>query len=332
MIGGTGLLGSEGAKALIESGHEVSTLSLPPIPAGSMLPAEMDIHFGNYLEMTDDEIRQRMDGCEGFVFAAGVDERIHATSPVYDFFKRHNIDPLHRFLTIAKECGVKHSVVLGSYFSWADRTMPELDLYKHHPYIRSRVDQAEMALSFADEHMSVAILEIPYVFGSQAGRKPVWVFLVEQIMNMKDATVYQEGGKKMVTIRQVGQAIDGAINHGVSGNIPVGYYNMNWSEMLAIMHKYMNCEDKRIIIVPKEAYISRMKARGEEERENGIEGGLDTAEFAKVFTRTLFINKDIIVDQLGVEADDIDKAIGESVRLSMEILEGNTDVIEMTAV
>ncbi len=136
----------------------------------------------------------------------------------------------------------------------------------------------------------------------------------------------------MVTIRKVGEARAGAIYHGVSGNIPVGYYNMNWSEMLAIMHKYMNCEDKRIIIVPKEAYISRMKARGEEEREHGMEGGLDTAEFAKVFTRTLFINKDIIVNQLGVEADDIDKAIGESVRLSMEILEGNTDVIEMTAV
>jgi dihydroflavonol-4-reductase len=332
MIGGTGLLGSEGAKALIENGHEVSTLSLPPIPAGSMLPEEMDIDFGNYLEMTDDEIRQRLDGCDGFVFAAGVDERIPATSPVYDFFKRHNIDPLRRFLAIAKECGVKHAVVLGSYFSWANRTMPELDLYQHHPYIRSRVDQAEMALSFADENMSVAVLEIPYVFGSQAGRKPVWVFLVEQIMNMKDATVYPEGGTTMVTIRQVGQAIAGAIKHAQSGNYPVGYYNMQWSELLSIMHKYMNCEEKKIIIVPKEAYISRMKEKGEKERQCGIEGGLDTAEFAKVFTSRLFIDKEMIVKQLGVEADDIDQAIGESVRLSMKILEGKTSVIDMTAV
>ena len=82
MIGGTGLIGSEGARALIEHGHEVSTLSLPPVPAGSMLPDEMKIDFGNYMEMTDKEIKEKMSGCEAFVFAAGVDERIEANSPV----------------------------------------------------------------------------------------------------------------------------------------------------------------------------------------------------------------------------------------------------------
>ena len=332
MIGGTGLLGSEGAKALLKDGHKVSALSLPPIPAGSLLPDGMDINFGNYMEMTDEEIRQSLEGCDGFVFAAGVDERIHATSPVYEFFKKYNIDPLERFLTIAKECGVKHAVILGSYFSWAHRAMPELNLYKHHPYIRSRVDQAEMALSFADDDMNVSVLEIPYVFGSQAGRKPVWVFLVEQIRNMKDATLYPEGGTAMVTIRQVGQAIAGAIRNGISGNYPVGYYNMQWSEMLSIMHKYMNREDKRIIVIPKEAYISAMQAKGAEEREKGIESGLDTFEFAKVFTRNLFIDREIMVNQLGVEEDDIERAIGESVCLSMEVLEGKTSVIDMTAV
>ncbi len=329
MIGGTGLIGSEGARALIEHGHEVSTLSLPPVPAGSMLPDEMKIDFGNYMEMTDKEIKEKMSGCEAFVFAAGVDERIEANSPVYDFFKKHNIDPLYRFLTIAKECGVKHVVVLGSYFSWAHRTMPELDLYKHHPYIRSRVDQAEMALTFADESMSVAILEIPYVFGSQEGRKPVWVFLVEQIKNMKGATMYPEGGTTMVTIRQAGQAIAGAVKNGLNGQYPVGYYNMEWSEMLSIMHKYMGCENKEIIVIPKDSYIKAMEAKGEDERIKGIESGLDTAEFAKVFTRKLFMDQDV-VSPLGMEPDDIEKAIGDSVRLSIEILEGKADVIDMT--
>lgn len=329
MIGGTGLIGSEGARALIEHGHEVSTLSLPPVPAGSMLPDEMKIDFGNYMEMTDKEIKEKMSGCEAFVFAAGVDERIEANSPVYDFFKKHNIDPLYRFLTIAKECGVKQVVVLGSYFSWAHRTMPELDLCKHHPYIRSRVDQAEMALTFADESMSVAILEIPYVFGSQEGRKPVWVFLVEQIKNMKGATMYPEGGTTMVTIRQAGQAIAGAVKNGLNGQYPVGYYNMEWSEMLSIMHKYMGCENKEIIVIPKDSYIKAMEAKGEDERIKGIESGLDTAEFAKVFTRKLFMDQDV-VSPLGMEPDDIEKAIGDSVRLSIEILEGKADVIDMT--
>ena len=34
MIGGTGLLGSQGAKELIERGHHVSSIALPPLPSG----------------------------------------------------------------------------------------------------------------------------------------------------------------------------------------------------------------------------------------------------------------------------------------------------------
>ena len=51
MIGGTGLLGSEAAKQLIERGHEVTSIALPPLPAGAVLPPEMKIEYGNYLEM-----------------------------------------------------------------------------------------------------------------------------------------------------------------------------------------------------------------------------------------------------------------------------------------
>ena len=90
MIGGTGLLGAEGARILIDQGHEVSTLSLPPIPEGSNLPEKMEISLGNYLTLTDDEIREHLKGCDGFVFAAGVDERVEAPSPVYSFFEKYN--------------------------------------------------------------------------------------------------------------------------------------------------------------------------------------------------------------------------------------------------
>ena len=51
MIGGTGLLGSEAAKELIARGHEVTSIALPPLPAGAVLPPEMKIEYGNYLEM-----------------------------------------------------------------------------------------------------------------------------------------------------------------------------------------------------------------------------------------------------------------------------------------
>ena len=60
MIGGTGLLGSEAARILIERGHEVVSIALPPLPEGAHLPPEMKIEFGNYLEMTDEEIKEKL--------------------------------------------------------------------------------------------------------------------------------------------------------------------------------------------------------------------------------------------------------------------------------
>ena len=60
MIGGTGLLGSEAAKVLISRGHEVTAMALPPLPEGAVLPPEMKIEYGNYLEMSDDELRKHL--------------------------------------------------------------------------------------------------------------------------------------------------------------------------------------------------------------------------------------------------------------------------------
>ena len=165
----------------------------------------MLFRFGNYLEMSDDEVRVLFSGCEGFVFAAGVDERVEGPAPIYDLFKKYNIDSLNRLLRIAKECGVRHTVVLGSYFSYFAKEWPQMHLTEYHPYIRSRIDQEKMALSYAEDGFDVAVLELPYIFGTQPGRRPVWVFLVENIRSMKGVTLWPKGGSTMVTVRQVGR-------------------------------------------------------------------------------------------------------------------------------
>src|SRR6056297_1672268 len=166
MIGGTGLLGSEAGFELIKRGHQVSTLALPPIPKGAELPPEMDIKLGNFIEMSDEELKEYFKGCEGFVFAAGIDERVPGTPPIYETYKKFNITALERLLRIAKETGVKHAVICGSYFSHFAKVRPKDELTKWHPYIRSRIDQEEMSISYADDNFDVAIIEIPYVFGT----------------------------------------------------------------------------------------------------------------------------------------------------------------------
>lgn len=185
-------------------------------------------------------------------------------------------------------------------------------------------------MEFADETFDVAVLELPYIFGTQPGRKPVWVFLVEQIMSMKKFTIYPKGGSTMLTVHQVGQAIAGAIEMNRGGNCyPIGYYNMTWKEMLAIVHKHMGCPNKRIITIPNWMYAIGGKKIMKEQKKNNIEGGLHMVKFTDLQCSNLFIDKALGCDKLGVEPDDIDAAIGDSVRLCMDVINKKVDALGM---
>ena len=196
MIGGTGLLGCEAARIFIERGHEVTSVALPPLPQGAPIPQEMKLEFCNIYEKSDDEIRELLRGHDCFVFAAGIDERVEFPAPVYDAYYKYNIAPLKRILPLCKEVGMKNAVILGSYFSFLHKNYPELKATEKHPYIRSRIDQENVAFSFADDNFDVSVLELPYIFGTQPGRKPVWVILIEQIkmMDKLPCTMYPGGG------------------------------------------------------------------------------------------------------------------------------------------
>lgn len=330
MIGGTGLLGSEAAAELIRRGHQVRTIALPPIPQDAVLPTEMEVELGNFMDMSDEQLKHHFDGCEGFVFAAGVDERVEGAPPIYDLFKKFNITALERLLRIAKSCGVRHTVICGSYFSYFAKTRPELELTKWHPYIRSRIDQENMAMSHADDDFNVAVLELPYIFGTQPGRKPVWVFLVEMIRKMRGVTMFPAGGTTMVTVRQVGQAIAGALEKTQGGRCwPIGYYNMTWIEFLAIVHKHMGNDGRRVLTIPKWMFAMSGKSIMKKHEREGTEGGLHMVKFADLQCSNQFIDKKIGCDLLDVQPDNIDTAIGDSIRLCLDVLDGKSKVIEM---
>ena len=332
IVGGTGLIGSETARELISRGHQVTAIALPPLPKGALLPPEMNIEYGNYMELNDEQLKKHLSGMDALVFAAGVDERIEGPAPIYDFFKKYNIDALERLIKVAKEVGVKHVSICGSYFSYFAKKWPHLELTKHHPYIRSRIDQEKMALSYAEKGFDVSILELPYIFGAQPGRKPVWVFLVESIRKMKKSTLYTQGGTTMVTVKQVAQGIAGALET-TSGGVayPFGFYNYEWKDFLKIVHKHMGYpRERKVITIPNFFFALQGAQINKAHKKKGTEGGLDMVKFTKLQTANLFIEPEEGALRLGVSEDDIDAAIGESVRLSLDILEAKTtDIVDM---
>ena len=323
LIGGTGLLGSATAAELIRRGHQVHAIALPQVPEGAPLAPEMKLEFKNYLTLSDDEIREYFKDCDGFVFASGVDERVEGPSPIYDFFCKYNVAPLENLLRIAKECGVKHSVICGSYFSHFEKIWPEKELYRWHPYIRCRIDQEKMALSLADDNFSVAILELPYIFGAQPGREPVWTLIVKVVRGMKGSTLYPKGGTTMVTVKQVAQAMVGALEKTIGGQCwPIGYYNMEWKKFLTIVHKHMGLPGRKVITIPTWMFKLGIKSMEKQLREPGAEGGLYMPKFADIQCAKTFIDKSLACVPLGVQEDDIDAAIGDSIRSSMDVMDG----------
>ncbi len=332
MIGGTGLLGCEAARIFLERGHQVKSVALPPLPEGAPIPEAMELEFCNIYEKSDDEIKAMMEGYDCFVFAAGIDERVEFPAPVYDAYYKYNIAPLKRILPLCKEVGMKNAVVLGSYFSYAAKQYPEMKLTEKHPYIKSRIDQEEVAFSFADENFDVAVLELPYIFGTQPGRKPVWVILIEQIkmMDKLPCTMYPGGGTAMLTVRQVGEVIVGAAEKSKGAKAwPISMYNQTWKEFLKIVYAARGMgNNRKIISIPP--WMMRMGLGGvkKEYAAKGIESGIDVDGLADIMDINLFIDRKYAVE-LGATEDDIASAITDSIKVSQAVFDGKAKLLEM---
>lgn len=342
LIGGTGLLGAEAARILIERGHQIVADALPPIPEGAYIPPEMELHLRDSNRRSDDELREVMKGCDCFIFASGIDERVECPPPVYDWYEKYNIAPLKRILPIAKEMGLKKAVILGSYFSMLDK--PEYGynkklpkgLKERNPYIRARLEQEKVVESFADENFSTCVLELPYIFGTQPGRQPVWTILIEQIavMDKMPMTMYPRGGTAMVTVHQVGQAIAGAaekLGEEYKGfhAFPIGMVNYTWKQFLKVVYDARGMgKNRKIVGIPSWVMKMGLGKTIKEYKAKGIESGLDVKYLPSIMNLNLFI-EDKTARALGVEEADINEAIFDSVRVSVACHNGEAKLLSM---
>jgi len=304
-------LGNAAARELIALGHEVRAVALPPV---LQVPPRVELEYKNYLLLSDDELRVCFSGCEGFVFAAGIDDGVN----------KFNVTPLERLLHIAKECSVKRAVICGSYLSYFDRKWPKLELTRFHPYIRSHVEREEAALSFADDNFNVAVLEFPYIFGVQQDREPVWTLLVKILRGMKWVTMYPNGGTTMITRNQAAQAIAGALEKSTgSKRWPIGCYNMPWKEFLLIVHKNMGIPERLVITIPNRLIKAEIKYIENMLREDieKIKSRFYVPKILDILSAQTYIDRIHGCNLLGVKDDDIEGAIGESIRLSADYLD-----------
>ncbi len=310
-------MGYHAAKEMVRRGYQVSILALPPMPADGLFSADIPIHLKDLGTLSDMELLNFLSGMDAVVFAAGVDDRVTPKSPAYPFFKKHNVDPVCRLARLCAGAGVGKLIILGSYFAHFDRIWPELRLREHHPYIRSRVEQAASAITEAGDRLVVVSLELPYIFGTMPGRTPLWKPLIRYVLS-RYPLFYPRGGTTCVTVRQVAQAICGAVERiHESGCIPVGGENLAWSALLDKIMK-LGGVTKHVITLPDWIVLIGAWLIRTLHKLQGRESGLEPVRFVRLQTSETYLDASISQGLLGYESGGLDEALKDTMSASIQ--------------
>ena len=317
VIGATGFLGYHTTLKLLARGHQVSALERPPLPAENLLPAEVKITLTDLEALPDAELLAHLQGQDGLVFAAGVDDRVTPARPVYPFFYKGNMAATERLVRLAVRAGVKRAVIFSSYLLEFERRWPELRLAERHPYIRSRVEQEKAALAAAGDQMAVNFLLLPYIFGSIPGRLPLWKPLVAYLNSWMPWVFYPAGGSAMVSVHEVADAAVMALERGEAGaRYPVCAENLTWQDFLQRLGKILG-KTKPIITLPKALvklgawFVALMH------RLQGRESGLDLVPFVELQTRLAFLDLDNSARALGYAHTELEPDFVKTVQASL---------------
>ncbi len=312
VIGGTGFIGYNAVKEFIRSGYNVTVLALPPMPKEDLFSKEVMIRLADLNSCTDAELISLLNGQDALVYAAGVDDRVIPKKPAYDFFYAANVKPCIRLFSLARKAGVKRAVLLSSYFCYFDRIWPEKKLSLHHPYIRSRQEQAKRSIDAAGPALDLMILELPYIFGAIPGRTPLWKPLI-QYVNSSLPLFYTKGGTNVIAVEDVAKAIVGAIEYGkAGGRYVIGDKNLTWKELLqkfsVILGKNQKVKTIPTFLVRMIMNIIKIKSKLLNK-----ESGLDPVKYVDIQTVNTFFDPRPAKEILRFGEDDLNQALKETV-------------------
>ncbi|WP_052681779.1 NAD-dependent epimerase/dehydratase family protein [Saccharothrix sp. ST-888] len=311
VVGGTGFLGRSVVTELLDRGHRVTALSRreplqdgPPGARSAVADAErLDVTGWAGL----------LAGHDAVVFAAGRDDRTVPPAPAAAYFHRGNVVPVERLTAAARQVGCRSVVVLGSYFSTLDRERPQRELARHHPYIRSRVEQAAAARRAGGSEVAVAVLEIPFVFGAPTpGRGSLWAPALPWLRS-RWPLFAPPGGTAVVSVTAVAQAAATAVEGALSGDFPVALANLGWPELLRRLAPAAGRPGPvRVLPAPAAPLHLAMRTLGLVHRLHHRQPGLAAHLAGPLLTSGLYLDTAVCRTRLGVTDTDLDRSFRET--------------------
>jgi dihydroflavonol-4-reductase len=240
VVGGGGLIGGRAAVRLSELGHEVEIASRNP-PGAETPMAAMPFHRIDFVaDAPDPALLARF---EAIIFAAGNDARHSPKGDQQgDFLLKANGDRVPHFFAAAKAAGVKHAVLIGSFYPQA---APHL--VAGNVYVQSRLAADEGVRKLADDDFHVVVLNAPFVIGQVPGlivpgyrAMARWgLGLMPQLGRFSIA-----GGVNVISTDTLTDAVIGAIEQGENGKAYlVGDENLTFQDYLGMFWKAAGNDD-----------------------------------------------------------------------------------------
>jgi len=234
VVGGTGLIGGHAALRLKSLGHEVEIAARKPAAPGSAL-TEVPFHRIDYVNEPAE--RHLLARFAAVVFAAGNDVRhIPEGGDENAHWRRANSESVPRFLASAKQAGVRHTILIGSFYPQA---APHLIAKSN--YVASRLAADEGARALADETFHVVVLNAPFVIGHVPGlvvpaHHAMANWALGRIPQVERFAV--TGGVNVISADTLTDAIVGALERGKNGKAYlIGDENLTFQDYFGLFFK-----------------------------------------------------------------------------------------------
>ncbi|HQQ63646.1 MAG TPA: NAD(P)H-binding protein [Pseudomonadales bacterium] len=289
VVGGTGFIGYHIVQALRKKNAVVSVLCRNADVVAALFGEDVAALRGDVGELQTADYIELLKGFDGIVFAAGADERSKIEGDAEEFFYRANVWPCEQLFAAIPQTSVRHAVLLNSVFLWLDQQSPDLELTRHHPYIRSRVAQNAVAqAAVRDSACVLATLLVPWIFGASPHRQTQWSSLVNYVRGAVPLMCIK-GGANMMSVESLAQAVCGALEYTESsGTYPVGDCNLHYTELMQRLCEPAGRKDQHVYPVSDDFFRDLGHVGNFFSRVFGIQSGLGISQMADLLLQDIF--------------------------------------------
>lgn len=317
VLGASGLLGRSVGEELLDRGHEVIAVSRSG-DVGARLAARGAVVRADLVTADDAELDRLLTGADAAVHCLGPDDRSPLVAPVDATLERLLVRTTERVAQAVRRQGLRHLVILGSYFCTFDRLYPQWRLGRRHPYIRARIAQARRAEAAGGTGV-VSVLEIPFVFGAIDGITPMWKDVFFDRLRRGPIGVTLSGASAAVQHTDVARAVAAIVDGAVPpGRYPLAVDNVSYRRLTRVVLDELG-RTVPVVTVPSPVLTAGVVAGSVVYRLRGQGMGLDPWHVARdILARDLSLDPAGCAD-LGLVPQNLDDEIRRTVRAAYPV-------------